>query len=503
VGKCKYSSEDVQKIIELKKQFLTNKEISEKTGATLYFIKEVVKANQLYIPKEKLWENVKRGKVEKSGNFLPSQTDRYKNTMSSRSIELKQKILELIKDSKITLVEFTQGTRHTDHIFNCQKHGDFKRNFYRLKNTQTCPKCVLNVKPQHQHYTYEDAKKFIEDRGHELVSTEYVDSRSKLLIRCKKHGVFKMPLYAFNNGQDCRGCSGAKSKPELEVFDYIKQLQWKYQLPICVINRDRELLDGFEIDILIKERKLAIEYDGLYTHSQVKNKIPERFVQKYKKIEKSGLKLFAIYGDEWDHKKELVKGMIRHRLGIYETKLRASSLQVVKYTENKYIQGFFDKFHIDGHVRSSFAYALLFKGEIVSCMSFRRNMESGMLEIARFASNYDYMIYGAFSKLLKQYDRKEPLLSYSNNRVGNGDVYRNHGFKQIIDKNSDKPGYYYTDFKKRVFRTKCQKINDPEIVSKYPTEEDQALAGILSEPFGHSKPIYKIYDYGKKKWILE
>ena len=76
------------------------------------------------------------------------------------------------------------------------------------------------------------------------------------------------------------------------------------------------------------------------------------------------------------------------------------------------------------------------------------------------------------------------------------------GFKEITSK-SNKPSYWYTDLNNKVFRTKCMKNNDLDIVKKYPTEKEQALAGIFSpKNFNHNKPLYKIYDYGHRKWEL-
>jgi hypothetical protein len=41
------------------------------------------------------------------------------------------------------------------------------------------------------------------------------------------------------------------------------------------------------------------------------------------------------------------------------------------------------------------------------------------------------------------------------------------------------------------------------VIVKYPTEKAQAEGGVFSEKFlGHSRPLYKIYDYGHRKWEL-
>jgi hypothetical protein len=212
-----------------------------------------------------------------------------------------------------------------------------------------------------------------------------------------------------------------------------------------------------------------------------------------------------IYEDEWSNpiKNQLIKSMIRHRLGIFDKKIRASKLQIKKLTKNNQFDDFFEKYHLDGHVNASFAYGLFLNDELISCMSFRKSFTDKCWEIARFASKSGYKIYGNAGKMVKQFkkDYESRLITFSNNRLSLGNTYKNLGFKEIT-KTKD-PSYYYTDFKTRLWRFKCKRINDLEILSKYPTEKDQAEKGVFSQKYlGHNRPLYKIYDYGHRKWIL-
>lgn len=63
-------------------------------------------------------------------------------------------------------------------------------------------------------YTYDQIKQEFENRGYELVSTEYVNSNTKLEYICKVHkdkGVQQINLCHFHKGQGCRFC-GAENK---------------------------------------------------------------------------------------------------------------------------------------------------------------------------------------------------------------------------------------------------------------------------------------------------
>lgn len=74
------------------------------------------------------------------------------------------------------------------------------------------------------------------------------------------------------------------------------------------------------------------------------------------------------------------------------------------------------------------------------------------------------------------------------------------GFKEI--ERPDKPSYYYTDGFHRIWRFRCKRNNDPEILERHPTEKAQALAGVFSQKlFGDDRALFRIEDYGHKKWI--
>src|SRR5690606_553747 len=53
------------------------------------------------------------------------------------------------------------------------------------------------------------------------------------------------------------------SKLELELQNFVKELEPSVQF------NDREILSGKEIDILIPDKKLAIEFNGSYFHSDL------------------------------------------------------------------------------------------------------------------------------------------------------------------------------------------------------------------------------------------
>jgi hypothetical protein len=254
---------------------------------------------------------------------------------------------------------------------------------------------------------------------------------------------------------------------------------------------------------LCPNEKLAFEYNGLYWHSNAIKNNNGRHFKKKKALEAAGYSLFAIFDDEWDNNRLLIENMLKRRLGKFEgEKLNARDM-VVEAIELHEASEFFKRHHLDGAAPASKFFGLRNKGELVACASLRKNFV-GEFELGRVATHMDYIVRGAAGKLVKAIKTdigSEPLVSYSNNRLSDGDMYKKLGFKFLKD---NPPSYWYTDGRVRVWRWKCKKDNSPEALAKGSTEQAQAEAGVFSlKLFGDERPLYKIEDYGHKKWILE
>ena len=226
--------------------------------------------------------------------------------------------------------------------------------------------------------------------------------------------------------------------------------------------------------------------------------------------EQEGKRFLGIFSDEWDSKKELIQAMVRWRLNKFTGKtLRASKLQIKKLDKNKDFDFFFARNHLDGHSTASFAYGLFDGDKLIQCLSIRVNHQKEV-EICRLATDYDYRVHGGAAKLLKAVKTNLPpkavLVTFSNNRLSSGSTYQ--GLKaNLISKNQ--PSYYYTDGKVRVWRYRCRRINDPEILAKYPsvphTEKGQAKGGVFAvEVFKKTtpEPVWQIEDCGHRKWAF-
>lgn len=333
----------------------------------------------------------------------------------------------------------------------------------------------------------------------------YVDAHTHIEWKCAKGHVFPMTPNKVQQGQWCPHCARVgPSKAQIEIFEYVKSL-----LPHDeILLSDRTIIKPLELDIYVPSKYFAIEYDGLLHHSSFcetddrpYNRL--RHSKKFTACSENGVRLFAIYEDEWLTNLNLIKAMISWRLKVFTgTKLNARDLELRKLNSNSQFRDFFERNHIDGHANASFSYGLFNDDKLVMCASVRRNF-AGETELARLATDYDYSVRGGGARLIAAI-RKEingPLTSYSNNRLSSGSIYGKLGFQKIRDIG---PSYWYTDGRtRRIQRFNCRRNNDPAIIAEYPTEKAQALGGVFSQKyFGDSRPLYQIHDYGHIKWRL-
>jgi hypothetical protein len=69
-------------------------------------------------------------------------------------------------------------------------------------------------------------------------------------------------------------------------------------LNIDIIDSERELLNGLELDIYIPSHNLAIEFNGLYWHNEL-HKDKKYHLNKTELCEAKGIQLIHVFEDEW------------------------------------------------------------------------------------------------------------------------------------------------------------------------------------------------------------
>lgn len=323
----------------------------------------------------------------------------------------------------------------------------------------------------------------------------YIDSKTATQWECQQGHQFEMIPNSVQQGQWCPSCGKiGPSQTQVEIYHYVRSLTKE---PVDLDHH--HILAPKDLDIYLPSLKVGIEYNGLYWHSSASPRWKRNsHANKAKQCREKKIDLLAIYEDEWDHpqKRLLLQAMIRYRLKKFVgISLHARECELVYLDKNEQFNFFFERNHLDGHALASFAYGLFYRNKLIQCASFRKTRFKEW-EVARLATDYDYQVKGGVARLLHQVPS---FVTFSNNRLSHGNVYQKLGYKEITQTTA--PSYWYTDFKTRIFRTHCRRINDPKILTLYPTEQEQALGGVFSEKiFGDRRALFRIEDYGHRKW---
>lgn len=237
------------------------------------------------------------------------------------------------------------------------------------------------------------------------------------------------------------------SKTELEIFQFVKN-----NCDHNVLHNDNLLL-GQELDIYIPELKLAIEFNGIFWHSD-KFRDKKYHLNKTELCEKQGVQLIQIWEDDWKYKKEIVKSMILNKLGKIKNKIFARKCDIKEINDNILVKNFLINNHLQGFVGSKIKLGLFYQNELVSLMTFgqqRKSMGSkaseNIFELLRFCNKLNINIVGGASKLfnyfIKNYNPKE-IITYADRCWSNGNMYLKLGFNFM---KKTKPNYNYFDRK--------------------------------------------------------
>lgn len=440
------------------------------------------------------FESCKKTKIDRYGdpNFnnikqaLKTRVDRYGENYAAPIEKGKKTCLERYGVENVfqspDIIERCRETRrekYDDENYNnpekgretrLRKYGDENYN-NREKFKSTCLERygVENVfqsddiKKQIREANYKDygaeypAQKHIENvdnMNEEFIKKNFiVDNRFLLDDFCDYFNVRKCIYYSkykelYNISEPVKTC---KHRTQDEIFD------WLVSLNVNVEMNDKTTIKPLEIDILIPEHKLAIEYDGLIYHSFGKNEwsplnnyhieseSKHKHLQKTELCEKEGYQLLHIFENEWldDTKQNIWKSMIKSRLSLND-KIFARKC-VIKEVDFKTTRSFLNKNHLQDSISSSIQIGLYFNDELVSLMTFSESRydKRYQYEILRFCNKCHVNVIGGFSKLLKYFKKVyncESIISYANRRWSRGDVYHKNNFNLM---RITKPNYFY------------------------------------------------------------
>jgi len=260
---------------------------------------------------------------------------------------------------------------------------------------------------------------------------------------------------------------------------------------INYLKKDRSILNGKELDILIPNKNIAIEINGVYWHNEL-YKDKNYHIDKTKLCQENRIQLLHIWEDDWKYKRNIVESIILNKLNIIPNKVYARKCEI-SLVHTKDATKFLNENHIQGTSSSSLKLGLFYDKELISLMTFGYRYTNGKkeYELIRFCNKINISVIGSASKLFKYFLRNyniDRIISYSDISLFDGGMYEKLGFREI---SLSEPNYFWVvdEIRKHRFN-----YNKKKLVS-------QGFDPNLTEvEIMHGRGYYRVWGCGQKRW---
>ena len=379
--------------------------------------KKITKAFEKYEGGHPLRDSKVRKKIDKTN------MERYGTTIPMNSPVMQKQI----RENCLNEYGVDHPMKRQDVI--AKRVDSYKQNCkkkYGVENTSQLPETKRKISSSKRKSCWSIVQRTAEINNMEILSTfdNYIQNNN-FLYRCKKcNSVFEMDLRPGH--AICRTCNPKHefvSNKERSVAEWIESIYSG-----TVITSDRTMIAPYELDIYIPERKLAIEFDGAYWHSE---KFKNKDYHQHKSLlcMKKDIRLIHIPELIWEYKQDIIKSIIENALGIFHQRIFARKCSVKTISSNEY-KNFLEENHIQGAINSKHKYGLFHNNELVAVIGYGASrFVKGENELHRFCIKKGFNIPGAFSKLLKHSGFHGS--SYIDLNYFNGSGYLKNNFKFV------------------------------------------------------------------------
>lgn len=340
------------------------------------------------------------------------------------------------------------------------------------------------------------------DRGLDI---EYTDNDTVIIKNgCPVHGDIELDVKTFNNrtkperinvSSVCPVCNplDSYSGPEIEIKNNLDLFGIEY------VMNDRSIIKPYELDFYIPDKKIAVEFNGVYFHSDRSGKPIDYHKMKSDMCAAKGIELIHIWENEWSSKKSLIFSMLRYKLGIHTAVAYARNC-VVRNISAAESRRFFECNHLQGNVGASYRYGLFYDGNLVAAMTFgptRRMLgaDGKDCELYRFCVMNGVSVPGGASKLFAaalpdlRFAGFRKIITYARRDWSSGNLYKKLGFTFI---QYTSPGYFWADGRGTTLsRYSCRK----DLLVKAGADPNMTETEIMT-----ARGFYKCHDSGNMKF---
>lgn len=389
--------------------------------------------------------------------IVETNLQRYGVPYAQQLDEIKAKVKQTNLERYGYTCNFADSQKREEYKQICvEKYGDdyAKQIAIKAKKTFMAKHGVANYqhlnRPHVELYEKDYVLENFIDENNEFMVNEFCAFFNVSRGMCDK---FKVNNNIMNRNNDWH--RGRSSSIEQELFDSIP-CENKYQ-------NDKTILGGMELDMVLPDIKLAIEYDGLYWHSVQQGKGESYHLDKTKRCLEKDYQLFHIFESD---NIEIWRSMINNKLGlnnrIYARKCEIREVEFAKSLT------FLNDNHLQGSCTSTIRYGLYYNNELVQLITFGKSRfdKKYDYELLRLCTLKGYCVVGGASKLFKHALKfvKGNIISYANRRFSCGEIYKQLGFES---KGESRPNYFYNKGGKIYSRLGFQKHKLKDLLDKF------------------------------------
>ena len=310
-------------------------------------------------------------------------------------------------------------------------------------------------------------------------------SHSRVWSECERGHRWKTFVYALAAGNGCPSCSTSFSKAESEIAGFVESRGLK------VVNNDRSLIPPKELDIFIPEKRIAIEFNGLWWHSERAGRGRRYHYDKWKACRDRGVQLLTVWEDDWRDRPEIVKSGLAHKLGADSSAhIGARTCEIVDVSPVE-ARSFLAAHHIQGASSGSVRIGLEHDGELVAVMLMKKR-SGDEWELVRYATSAT--VVGGQSRLLHHFESTHSpssIVTFADHEVSNGGLYARTGW--VVD-GEVPPDYRYVYGGRRQHKFGFRKERferDPNLLFE---------PGLTESELAELNGIPRVWDCGKTRW---
>lgn len=277
---------------------------------------------------------------------------------------------------------------------------------------------------------------------------------------------------------------------------------------------NRTMIYPYEIDIFLPKYNIGIEISPTWTHQY--NGLTGTYFgrddkfyhyNKFKKCKEKGIELLTIF--DWTDTDKIIK-FLRSKIDnkLITIPARKTTVNIVDSLTKSHKE-FLERNHILGKINNSSTtkvVELLYKDKVLGIGVFEK--KTNYFELRRLAFESNYRVVGGASKIISNYKKIYPelkeLITFSDNDLGTGNVYKSLGFK-VITENKGTLIWYNSKYDKKIPNLSLVKQGTDRLLKNFPDYKYVGQGEDLpsNQEIIRSYGFLPIYDCGYTKWSLE